>query len=160
MEIRKKLSEFSQAFETFTRGEDPEHHWRLKSKEKDIYHNLVREIHSVEMLPDDYRFSIISKISDELVHNLPWSEIETVTEFEEKAEELRHECVDGLVDISVHGLLRWASSHSQRVQMVDEASEIYGRPDSLVRQLRVVQYHEIDEIYARFIKYFAEFCEE
>lgn len=160
MEIRKKLSEFSQAFETFTRGEDPEHHWRLKAEVKEIYHNLVREIHSVEMLPDDFRYSTISRISDELVHNLPWGEIDTLEEFAEKAEELRHECVDNLVDIGNHDILKWAVSHSLRVSYVDEAASEYGIANDLIKQLQLGQYKEIDEIYARFIKYFAEFCEE
>lgn len=159
MDIREELKKFSQAFEIRINKEGEEY-WCLKARQKNKYSDLLRDIHSTEMLPDDYRYSMISKISDELVHNLPWQDIGTIEEFTEKAEELRHECVDGLVDIGAETLLLWAASHSHRVQMIDEASKIYGRPDNLVRQLRVGQYHEIDAIYSRFIYFFAEFCKE
>lgn len=158
MDIKKQLADLSSAFETrINKGET---YWCLKDSERETYQDLVRDIHSTDILPDNYRYSIISKISDELVHNLPWQDIATVEEFEEKAEELRHECVDGLVSIYNSELLEWVASHGHRPSYVDEAVREYGAPDSLLKQLQLGQYYEIDAIYSRFIKYFAEFCEE
>ncbi len=105
-----RIEQFSKAFTTRKR-DDGDQFTTLDNDAPDWMTDVVREAHG-DMLPDDWRYKMISECADALAERDPsdWQEED-------------FEICDGLVDVYHSELLDWLSSHNGRSAFIDEARE-------------------------------------
>lgn len=99
----------------------------------------VREIHGSDLMPDDYRYNVISRIFDTL-NSYNVSDENTL-------DDLRGEIVDSLVDIYNHDLLNWLSSNLSRAELCNEALNQGYAQNDIYSIVKCAQYIEIETIY-------------
>jgi hypothetical protein len=144
--VKQIASELNSQFHEQTRT-NGEKFWSLKPDNYDQYIDAVRDIHGTDMLPDDWRYSMIVSILDKIKEY----DAETVEDFEDT----RHEIIDGLVDIYNQDRLNWLASNLCRSEYVDEAVSEFGWPEKegIYQAIAYGQYREIEELFNNIMNY-------
>lgn len=146
--LKQVAEEFAQAFETRTR-DNGDKFTCLKEHSPEWMTDVIRAAHG-DMLPDDYKYRMISEIADSLIENNP-----------DDWDESRHEIVDGLVDVYNMDRLRWLASDLCRASYCDDAAEegYIGSEASMFERIGVGQYQEYQEIFDAVVEGLTEQAE-
>lgn len=141
-----RIEQFSQAFTTRKR-DDGDEFTSLDKSAPDWMTDVVREAHG-DMMPDDWRYKMISECADALVDVDPsdWQDQD-------------FEICDGLVDVYNSTLLDWLSSHGQRAAYIDEARDegLLAEDADEMNRIMVGQFMEYREILGSLM---AEFIDD
>lgn len=110
--------------------------------------DLFREIHGTDILPDDFRYSMISRLLDRLQEY----DFESVDDLRNRG--LDHEIIDSLVDVYTGHLTDWLASHNCRVDFCNEATEEGLTSGSdIINTIQCGQYKEIEMIMNNILSY-------
>ena len=147
-----QLKDFAGSFERRERGNaksgSGEYFYCLKDDAPDWMRDACRAAHGDDLLPDDFRYSVIAGAAEFF--------LEQATEYlgEDAPVDApvdcfddidQHEFCDGMVDIYTTNLTSWMASHLSRVGYVNEAKEqgLLGDDASIETQMMAGQYMEI-----------------
>lgn len=133
--IPEKAGEAADWFETATRP-NGESFDRLKEDAPGWVRDLVRDAHGTDVLPDDYRFSMIRD-------SLQWiydNDIEDVADGE-------HEFADDAPSVYTGDRFAWLASHLSRQGYCDTALAEFGPFDSIDKIVGAGWYLEAREIF-------------
>lgn len=144
MKIYKQAKIYLDYFEIKDKpGSDNGHIVVFKPGKPDKLQESVYDAHGDKM-PDNWTFDIYHSILSNIVDYEP----ETI----EALEEIRHEIVDGLVDVYTSSLTSWLASHNSNAYYLDEAVKEYGSPGEGSNMLMLAQFMAIDEIFTEVYK--------
>jgi len=129
-----KLQQFADSFETSTRDNGAVYVC-LKDDAPEWAQGVVQEAHA-HMMPDDYRYKMISEVAD------------CLTGYDDVDCDTIHEVSDGLVDVYTSSLHDWLASHNSRASYIDDARDEGLIPEGadLDQQLMIGQFEEYEEI--------------
>ena len=117
-----------------------------------IYQDLYLTVHG-DMLPDDHRYEMIHNIiltlSDYLTEN---PDMEDLSDIDDKVELL-----DPLVPIHTSDLTSWLESTNSRYTYVDDAIDNYGKGDSVIDDIAMGYYIELEEIFYSLIEWITDY---
>ena len=156
--MKQFIKELSNSFETRKR-ENGKSFVALKRDKYDQFKDIVRSMHGVDMLPDDFRYNTIDSILSCLVSHMGAWPLNDSDDLDQFLDAYRHEIVDGLVDVYHKDLTQWIDSHSMRGAYVDEAMKNFGLAVDFYHSLQLGQYQEIDEIYSNIGQALLSQCE-
>jgi len=153
--IKVFLRDLYKKFETKKRDATGEEFVCLDDTATEADSDLIREIHGMDLLPDNFRWKTIESLIGSILDVFDFDHIENETSlFRKESENHGHEIIDGTVDIYNHDLLQWYSSNLNRPCFVTEAAEnglINNETDEMQR-LMSGQFEEISQIYYRLIE--------
>lgn len=154
--ILKYLKTLQSQFEEKTR-EGGAKFWCLKEKDYDKYLPIVRAIHGVEILPDDFRYSTIVGLIDNLL-NYSYDSLD----LESHLENYKYEIIDNEVSIYNSDLREWFARSHRSAEYCDEAAQNYGVGSgdgfNVMNLIKQGQYSEIEEIYGNLERHLLEIC--
>jgi hypothetical protein len=130
--IKKCAADFTG--KTRTNGEN-----FISCKNNVLTQDEIRELHGSDLLPDDYRYGIISQVFDRLN--------DYDIDSENTLDDIKCEIVDRLVDIYNHDLLKWLSSNLSRAELCNEALNQGYAQNDIYSIIACAQYIEIETIY-------------
>lgn len=140
-----RIEQFSQAFTTRKR-DDGDQFTTLRDDAPDWMSDVVREAHG-DMMPDDWRYKMISECADALTGYDPsdWQDSD-------------FEICDGLVDVMNGELLDWLSSHGARPVYIDEAREegLIADDTDEMNRIQIGQFMEYREVLNALIAEFGD----
>lgn len=132
MSIQETAKEASAWFTRIKRN-DNEEIVTLKEGRPDWVQDLVHKAHG-DMMPDDFRYSIIEEAIDAIAEA-------------EDLDEAESEYVDN-IDIYTNDLTGWLHSRNDRYDYVDQARDEFGDPANTIDSLQQGQMMERREVFA------------
>jgi hypothetical protein len=135
--MRTRIKEFVNKFEVKTRNNGDEYVVYNGSSD------FIQLVHGTEFLPDDFRFSTILSISENIL-NYDFDNLEELVDNGNI-----HEIVDGLVSIYNNDLFTWLSSNLLRQDYVNNAVSEFGLSSNgfdIAKVIAAGQYMEINEL--------------
>ena len=143
MKLSKKIQNYADMFEYKQRGD--ENICVFNNKASQDLKDSVYEAHG-DLMPDDWIFNIYESILSDLINY----DIETI----EDIEDIRHEIVDGLIDIYNGELTSWLNSNLYFAEYVNEAKREFGASEEadIYNDIQLGQYKAIDEIFSYVIE--------
>ena len=128
------------SFETATRTDGGDF-VRLRDGSADWKRDLCRAAHGPDMLPDDWRYKMISRAADWLADADPDAWDDSISE-----------AADSLVSVYTADLMSWVSSRLDRGSYCEEAArELGATAEDFVGLLRAGQYMEYSEVLAALV---------
>lgn len=140
-EQRKLIDRLARSFQSTYRNGD----LIVISTNEDL-RDIVKEFHGTHILPDDYRFEVMSQIIKELEFNYLDAELGEISD-------RRDEIINDIVDIYTAELTEWLASHLERVEYCNNAKVDNLPPDADMSAIMGMgQYLEIDEILSNLLE--------
>ena len=138
--IKQLAEQMSQAFEGRTRDNGAEFR-ALKDRSPEWMTTVCRKAHDdADMLPDDWRYQFISEC------------VNAISEHEGADEDIAEAVNTIEADVYTSELTGWLHSRVSRIEWMDQASEAYGKFDTISDHLQMAQSMEKEETFFQVLQ--------